>query len=78
VIAVANSPKPPAKRLSFTFDALNRGERVWIVASGADKSVAVARIMADSPESETPAAALQGMAETVIWVDADAASTVTV
>ena len=78
VIAVANSPKPPAKRLSFTFDALNRGERVWIIASGADKSVAVARIMADSPESETPAAALQGMAETVIWVDADAASTVTV
>ena len=78
VIAVANSPKPPAKRLSFTFDALNRGERVWIVASGSDKSVAVARIIADSPESETPAAALCGVMETVVWIDADAASAVSI
>jgi 6-phosphogluconolactonase len=78
VIAVANSPKPPAKRLSFTFDALNRGERVWIVASGSDKSVAVARIIADSPESETPAAALCGVMETVVWIDADAACAVSI
>ena len=78
VIAVANSPKAPAKRLSFTFDALNRGERVWIVASGSDKSVAVARIIADSPESETPAAALCGVMETVVWIDADAVSAVSI
>lgn len=76
VIAVANSPKPPAERLSFTFDALNRGQRVWIVASGADKSDAVARIVADAPQPETPAAALRGVLETVLWVDADAASEV--
>jgi len=76
VIAVANSPKPPVRRLSFTFDALNRGQRVWIVASGTDKSVAVARIITDSPESETPATALRGLIETVVWVDADAASAV--
>ena len=74
VIAVANSPKPPEERLSFTFDVLNRGERVWIVASGADKSAAVARIVADAPQSETPATALRGVKETVVWVDADAAS----
>ena len=74
MIAVANSPKPPAERLSFTFDALNRGERVWIVASGADKSAAVARIIADAPETEIPATALRGVKETVVWVDADAAS----
>ena len=76
IIAVENSPKPPAQRLSFTFDALNRGLRVWIVASGADKAAAVARILADSPESETPAAALSGVVETVVWVDADAASAI--
>jgi 6-phosphogluconolactonase len=76
IIAVENSPKPPAQRLSFTFDALNRGLRVWIVASGADKAAAVARILADSPESETPATALSGVVETVVWVDADAASAI--
>lgn len=74
VIAVENSPKPPAQRLTFTFDALNRGRRVWIVASGTDKSAAVARIFAGAHESETPAAALRGTLETVVWVDADAAS----
>jgi 6-phosphogluconolactonase len=47
---------------------------VWIVASGADKSAAVARIVADAPETETPATALRGVKETVVWVDADAAS----
>ncbi len=76
VIALTNSPKPPANRLSFTFGVLNRGYRVWIVAAGADKSEAVARIMADFPESETPAAALCGEIETVVWVDADAAAAV--
>jgi len=74
VIAVAHSPKPPAERMSFTFDALNRGQRVWIVASGADKAAAVARIVADAPQTETPATALCGVVETVVWVDAEAAS----
>lgn len=76
VIAVSNSPKPPAERLSFTFDALNRGQHVWIIASGVDKADAVARIVGDSPESETPAAALRGAVETVVWVDSDAASAI--
>jgi 6-phosphogluconolactonase len=73
-IAVSNSPKPPGERLSLTFDALNRGRHVWIVASGLDKADAVSRIVHDSPESETPAAALRGVDETVVWVDSDAAS----
>jgi 6-phosphogluconolactonase len=77
VIAVSNSPKPPAERLSLTFDALNRGLHVWIIASGKDKADAVSRIVADSPESQTPAAALRGVIETVVWIDADAGSAIT-
>ena len=73
-IAVSNSPKPPGERLSLTFDALNRGRHVWIVASGLDKADAISRIVHDSPESETPAAALRGVDETVVWVDSEAAS----
>jgi 6-phosphogluconolactonase len=76
VIAVPNSPKPPAERLSFTFDALNRGRHVWIIASGVEKADAVARIVGDSPETETPAAALRGGVETVVWIDSDAASAI--
>jgi len=76
VIAVPNSPKPPAERLSFTFDALNRGQHVWIIASGVDKADAVARIVGDSPESETPAGALRGAVETVVWIDSGAASAI--
>ena len=76
VISVSNSPKPPAERLSLTFDALNRGQHVWIIASGEDKAVAVSRIVADFPESETPATALRGLVETVVWTDAGAASAI--
>jgi len=76
VIAVSNSPKPPAERLSLTFDTLNRAQHVWIVASGEDKAVAISRIISDSPESQTPAAALRGIIETVVWIDVDAASAI--
>lgn len=74
VIGVENSPKPPPRRLSFTFEALNSGRHVWIVAAGADKADAIARLMSDSPVSETPAAGLHGTEDTVVWVDDSAAS----
>ena len=74
VIAVHNSPKPPPERLTFTFDALNRASRVWIVAAGKDKADAISRLMSDSPRDITPATALRGKLETVVVVDADAAS----
>lgn len=74
VIAVRDSPKPPADRLSFTFGVLNRSRHVWIVASGADKADAVRRIAENSPTSITPAAGLSGVTDTVVWVDADAAA----
>lgn len=74
VIAVCDSPKLPPERLSFTLRVLNNTRNVWIVASGVDKADAIKRIAEDSPESVTPAAALRGRAETVVWLDADAAS----
>jgi 6-phosphogluconolactonase len=76
VIAVDNSPKPPPERLSFTFRVLNSARRVWIVASGADKADAVGRIAQNAPEEETPAAALKGKIETVVWLDSDAAAAI--
>lgn len=74
VIAVHDSPKPPAMRLSFTFAVLNLAQRVWIIAAGEDKAIAIGKLAADNTEAETPATALQGVLETVVWLDAAAAS----
>ena len=74
VIAVEDSPKPPAMRLSLTFGALNRGEKVWIIAAGADKADAIKRLMSGSPVSETPASGLHGRVETAVYLDEAAAS----
>jgi 6-phosphogluconolactonase len=76
VIAIEDSPKPPPTRLSMTFAALNRGARVWIVASGADKSEAIGRLIAGAPESEIPATALKGTVETALYVDEAAAASI--
>ncbi len=73
VIAVSDSPKPPAERLSLTFAALNAGRNVWIVCAGADKAEAVARVMRNDPPAVTPATALHGTESTVVWADAAAA-----
>lgn len=74
VIAVHDSPKPPANRLSFTFAVLNTAQRVWVVAAGEDKADAITKLAADNDEAETPAKALRGTLETIVWLDASAAS----
>lgn len=74
VIAIDDSPKPPPQRLSLTFAALNRGAKVWIVAAGADKADAIARLLAGSPVAETPASGLQGTVETAVYLDEAAAA----
>jgi 6-phosphogluconolactonase len=74
VIAAHDSPKPPAKRLSFTFGILNSAQRLWIIAAGEDKADAIAKLAANNDQQETPATALRGHLETVVWLDAAAAS----
>jgi 6-phosphogluconolactonase len=76
VIAMRDSPKLPAERLSFTFAVLNRSRHVWIVASGSDKAEAIRLLAQDSPTTETPATGLSGTEDTVVWLDAAAAARV--
>jgi 6-phosphogluconolactonase len=73
-IAIEDSPKPPATRLSLTFAALNSGSKVWVIASGADKSTAISRLMAGASVEEFPVAGLHGTVETALYLDAAAAS----
>ncbi|WP_405216857.1 6-phosphogluconolactonase [Agrococcus sp. Ld7] len=74
VIGVTDSPKPPPSRLSFTVDAINASDRVWLVVAGADKAEAVALAHSGAPAAEAPAGVAQGRHETLMLLDAEAAA----
>lgn len=74
VIAVRNSPKPPAERISLTLPALNNSKNVWVVASGADKADAIYAAFTSESASEAPVSAVEGTEETVFFTDEAAAS----
>jgi 6-phosphogluconolactonase len=69
VVAVRNSPKPPPERVSFTFDAINASQRVWVVAFGADKAEAVAQMFAHEGDRAVPSSCVHGTHETRLWAD---------
>lgn len=74
-IAVHDSPKPPADRVTLTFDTLNRARSVWFLASGEAKAEAVQRALAeDGTVAETPARGVVGTVETVWFLDSAASS----
>lgn len=77
-VAVADSPKPPALRLSMTPARLSRSTEVWLVAAGAAKAEAVRSALAPADGTvdpvEVPAAAPRGREATVWWLDSEAAS----
>lgn len=74
-VAVRESPKPPAERVSLTFEACDRSEAVWFFASGESKADAVARALADQGSvTETPARGVAGTTETLWWLDRTSAS----
>jgi 6-phosphogluconolactonase len=73
VIAVRDSPKPPAERLSVTLPVINSAERVWVVAAGADKAEALQLAFSAAEASTAPVSAVRGTIETVIFADSAAA-----
>ena len=66
IVAEESSPKPPAQRLSLSYEALNRSRRVWFVVSGAAKREALRSALS---LAELPAAKVKGMEETRWLVD---------
>ena len=76
VIAVPDSPKPPAERISLTRPVLNSAERVWLMLAGADKAAALGLALAGASRAEVPAAGIKGRLETAYFVDTAAASSV--
>lgn len=66
-LAVHDSPKPPATRVTLSLDAINRAREVWIVAAGAEKAPAVAEALRSG--SVLPAAAVRGTEHTLWLID---------
>lgn len=72
-VAVTDSPKPPAERVTLTFDALNRARAVWFLVTGEEKAAAVQRAWAfDGSVAETPARGISG--PSITWFIDEAAA----
>lgn len=65
--AIADSPKPPAERISLSLAALNHTRRLWVGAWGAEKAPAIAAALGGAAVSEIPAAGVRGQEET-LWL----------
>ena len=68
IIAEGDSPKPPAQRLSFSYEALNRARNVVFLASGRAKAEVAACAIRDI-ECDLPAAKVKGLELTRWYVD---------
>jgi 6-phosphogluconolactonase len=73
VVAVRDCPKPPPTRVSFTLPTIRRGERVWLMTTGAAKAEAVAAAQAGAEAADIPAAGATGRQETLWLLDKAAA-----
>lgn len=74
VVGVADSPKPPPKRITLTLPAVTRSREVWLVVSGAEKAEAVAAAVAGAAAEDVPAAGAVGRDATVWLLDEAAAA----
>lgn len=65
---VSDSPKPPPRRISLTFNAIAKARAVWTLVSGVGKELALQNSLSNS--KQTPLGAVIGMrSSTVIYSD---------
>jgi len=69
-IAITDSPKPPAERVSFSMDFINASSQVWIIAAGESKAIAVSQVL--EGDRDIPAGNVQGRELTRLIVDSEA------
>ena len=70
VMAITDSPKPPAVRATFTLSMINASTLVWIIAAGASKADAVTKII--EGDLSIPASYIRAADHTRLIVDTDA------
>jgi 6-phosphogluconolactonase len=74
VVAVRGSPKPPPVRISLTLPSIQAAREVWVLASGAEKSGAIALALSGAGPVQLPAAGARGRQRTLYLLDATAAA----
>lgn len=76
VIAVRDSPKPPAERVSLTLPVLAASRRCWLYATGENKREALALARSGTAtREESPVGAIRAAEEVAIFADAAALGT---
>lgn len=76
VVAVTDSPKPPAVRVTLTLPAVRRARHVVLVVGGAAKAEAVAAALKGAEPVDIPAAGARGAESTTWLLDEEAATAV--
>jgi 6-phosphogluconolactonase len=71
IAPIADSPKPPPQRITFTYPLINAARNVAFVVTGAAKQPALREIF-ESPDCPLPAALVRPATPVVWFVDADA------
>lgn len=73
-IAVTDSPKPPAQRITLTLPVVQSAAEVWLLVAGANKAQALLESLSGDDPTEWPAAGAVGAQATKWFVDEAAAS----
>ena len=73
-VAVTDSPKPPAERISLTWPVLNSARHVALLVAGQEKAAAVRAAHGTIDPWEVPASAVRGLETTTWFLDTAAAS----
>ena len=68
IVAEADSPKPPSKRLSLSYQALNKADNLWVLASGEAKANVVSDAL-NNPGCELPLSKVSGKKQTRWYLD---------
>ena len=69
VVAVLDSPKPPAERVTWTYPTINASRNIWLVATGTEKLDAVTALRNNADLNDIPAAGARGKRETRLYTD---------
>ena len=69
-VAITDSPKPPAERVSFSMDYINASSQVWIIAAGKSKAIAVSQVL--DGNRDIPAGHVKARELTRLIVDREA------
>ncbi len=72
VVGVTDAPTSPGDRITLTLKTLNRSSEIWLLASGAEKAVAVERAIQHDPL--LPAGLIHGASATYWFLDKFAAA----